>query len=624
MADVEHRDEVSEKETSQQEKVSADDEHRESVAGRYRGSLASTAADRARRNINMKINNPLDGYTLSELKIMGSDYAKMHAITDPEDVRAFELGAILAQNPEDYKRLSNDASPEEMAVLEKEYKSRWSQPFILYLVIVLCSTCAAVQGMGKLCSRAPYGTPLMSSRRDRRERRSAILRPSVRDWWEGLPLHMADWSRQQRSVSLLRLHRVLVDGAVQLPLRSSGHYFHYLLVLCSCLLLAGLRQHLVAHVRCPFCSGFGNWTQECYSANLCRRDDSTCDSWCARDAVAGKILEILLGSIILIIFQMWTAFGIMVGYASDLAFYYVPDKANITGLNWRLMMSSAMFPAVIVCCFVFMCPESPRWYMSKGRHHAAYNSMVRLRYNKVQAARDLFYMAELLKAEENIQMGQSKILEIIRVPRNRRAMLASEIVMFMQVSPPSTLIPFEKVLSNSLPAILRRQRNRLLQQLRLQRLRLQRNLRPRRFIGFRRDKLPVRDSSNLHHRHLWPSQSPPDHIPALVPLHVLHRLQFLDPGYHRPSRMHRPGHLPLRHLLLPRRRPRALHILRRSVPSVHQECRHVPRHRNDMVLQLRPLGDVAVVAGGVQAAGRVRLVRCLEHHWLVACAVVHA
>jgi len=130
--------------------------------------------------------------------------------------------------------------------------------------------------------------------------------------------------------------------------------------------------------------------------------------------------------------QMWTAFGIMVGYAADLMFYYVPDKPNITGLNWRLMMASAMLPAVIVCCFVFLCPESPRWYMSKGRHASAYKSMCRLRHNKIQAARDLFYMAELLKAEEGIQMGQNKLLELVRVPRNRRAMLASEIVMFMQ------------------------------------------------------------------------------------------------------------------------------------------------------------------------------------------------
>lgn len=130
--------------------------------------------------------------------------------------------------------------------------------------------------------------------------------------------------------------------------------------------------------------------------------------------------------------QMWTAFGIMVGYASDLVFYKVPDRNNIIGLNWRLMLGSAMFPAVIVCCFVFLCPESPRWYMSKGRHTKAYRSMCRLRHTKLQAARDLFYMNTLLEAESGMILGQSKIKEMVTIPRNRRALIGSEIVMFMQ------------------------------------------------------------------------------------------------------------------------------------------------------------------------------------------------
>lgn len=54
--------------------------------------------------------------------------------------------------------------------------------------------------------------------------------------------------------------------------------------------------------------------------------------------------------------QMWTAFGIMLGYVADLAFYSVPD-GRIVGLNWRLMMGSAMLPAVVVCCIVFFTPE---------------------------------------------------------------------------------------------------------------------------------------------------------------------------------------------------------------------------------------------------------------------------
>ena len=131
--------------------------------------------------------------------------------------------------------------------------------------------------------------------------------------------------------------------------------------------------------------------------------------------------------------QMWTAFGIFFGYVADLAFYSVPDPPGVVGLKWRLMMGSAMLPALVVTAFVFMCPESPRWYMSKNRHYKAYQSMVRLRYEKVQAARDVYYMHTLLEAEREVEANQGNpLLELVKVPRNRRAMIASEIVMFMQ------------------------------------------------------------------------------------------------------------------------------------------------------------------------------------------------
>ena len=41
-------------------------------------------------------------------------------------------------------------------------------------------------------------------------------------------------------------------------------------------------------------------------------------------------------------------------------------------------------------------------------------------------------MYTLLEAEKSMKLGQNKLLELINVPRNRRAMFASEIVMFMQ------------------------------------------------------------------------------------------------------------------------------------------------------------------------------------------------
>lgn len=105
--------------------------------------------------------------------------------------------------------------------------------------------------------------------------------------------------------------------------------------------------------------------------------------------------------------QMWTAFGIMLGYVADLAFFKVPNKPHITGLNWRLMLASvfvgintyilytlnmfkAGMPALFLMAQVFFCPESPRWLMSKGRYADAYKSLLRLRRHPVQAARDLY------------------------------------------------------------------------------------------------------------------------------------------------------------------------------------------------------------------------------------------
>ena len=38
--------------------------------------------------------------------------------------------------------------------------------------------------------------------------------------------------------------------------------------------------------------------------------------------------------------QTWTAFGIMLGYVMDIAFEKVPDPPHIRGLNWRLMLGS--------------------------------------------------------------------------------------------------------------------------------------------------------------------------------------------------------------------------------------------------------------------------------------------
>ena len=81
---------------------------------------------------------------------------------------------------------------------------------------------------------------------------------------------------------------------------------------------------------------------------------------------------------------------------------------------------------------VYFCPESPRWLIGRGRYREAYDSLCRLRYTKLQAARDLFMINALLEEEANMPTGKAALLELFSVGRNRRAVLASGIVMFMQ------------------------------------------------------------------------------------------------------------------------------------------------------------------------------------------------
>lgn len=98
------------------------------------------------------------------------------------------------------------------------------------------------------------------------------------------------------------------------------------------------------------------------------------------------------------------------------------------------MMASASIPAIIVCFVIPFFPESPRWYMTKNRHADAYRAICRMRHHKLQAARDLFYMNIGIQAENEARSAikENRVKEIFCVRRNRNAMVASQITMFMQ------------------------------------------------------------------------------------------------------------------------------------------------------------------------------------------------
>lgn len=125
---------------------------------------------------------------------------------------------------------------------------------------------------------------------------------------------------------------------------------------------------------------------------------------------------------------MWTAFGILLGTAINLAVYHAPH-------NWRLMLGAPFIPAVPLLCLIYLCPESPRWYMKKGRYANAWKSMVVLRNNPIQVARDIYYIHAQLSIEKQLTRDSSyltRFTQLFTIPRVRRANIAAFTVMIAQ------------------------------------------------------------------------------------------------------------------------------------------------------------------------------------------------
>jgi hypothetical protein len=87
---------------------------------------------------------------------------------------------------------------------------------------------------------------------------------------------------------------------------------------------------------------------------------------------------------------------------------------------------------MFVCAQVYLCPESPRWYMIRGNYEKAYEALCRLRSSSLQAARDIYYIHKTLEVEMKMREGKNLWREMFTIPRNRRAAQSSFFVMFMQ------------------------------------------------------------------------------------------------------------------------------------------------------------------------------------------------
>ncbi|KLO20378.1 proton myo-inositol cotransporter [Schizopora paradoxa] len=353
-------------------------------------------------NVNALLANPLAGIPQDQLMLDGENFARQYGLAHLTD--EFRKGAVLAQDPLAFEHI-DILTAEEKTALRREQTHRWDQPFQLYWLVIMCSVAAAVQGMdetvingAQLFFQQQFG--LAATGPD-------DPRAGQKQWLQGLV-------NSSPYLCCAILGCWLTDPLNRVFGRRGTIFITATISFITCFWQAFTNSwpHLfIARFFLGLGIGPKSSTVPVYAAE------------CTPAPIRGALV---------MMWQMFTAFGIMVGYAMDLAFLKVPDTHNIHGLNWRLMLASAGVPAIIVMSQVFFCPESPRWLMGRGRYADAYRSLERLRRMKVQAARDLYYIHVLLEAEEALNRTHNRYYELFSVPRNRRAALASFIVMFMQ------------------------------------------------------------------------------------------------------------------------------------------------------------------------------------------------
>lgn len=110
------------------------DEHQ----SQRRASIAAVAA---------KLRNPLGGMTDEEVIRDVDTFIETRGLSDKREI--FHKGALMARvqnRPNGFEKIDM-LSEEEKSWLRHEDGHRWSQPFMLYFLVVLCAGSAIVQGM---------------------------------------------------------------------------------------------------------------------------------------------------------------------------------------------------------------------------------------------------------------------------------------------------------------------------------------------------------------------------------------------------------------------------------------------------------------------------------------------
>lgn len=334
--------------------------------------------------------NPFEGLSKAQVAQNAYNFAVDHGLADSADL--FARGAMTA-----YDGSTDHLEDDEVAAVEREIQHKWAgQPKMLYYMAVMSAMCAVVQGMDETVIN---GAQLYFVK----EFGLDTIRNS--EWIIGLVVgapylccFAIGCALTEPLNKLLGRRGVIFLSCFIAGVASIWEAFTYSWV-----------QMFLARLLLGLGIGPKSATVPVFSAE------------CAPARTRGAFV---------MMWQMWTAFGIMLGFIVDVAFL---PRGNIAEtVAWRLMMGSTVVAPIFVCLQVYMVPESPRWYIKKNQFVKAYDSLCRYRSHRILAARDLYYMSLLIEINDKVNEGHNPLVDIFVVGRNRRALYASQIIMFMQ------------------------------------------------------------------------------------------------------------------------------------------------------------------------------------------------
>ncbi|KAI9890957.1 MAG: hypothetical protein M1814_003458 [Vezdaea aestivalis] len=376
---------------------------KEISSGHEQGRRGTVTTININSNSEARIQNPLAGISREDLMQDVETFCQEQGMNDK--LALIQRGALVAQNPKNFEHIPELSEGEKQA-LRDETLHKWRQPWRLYFTVILCSIGAAVQGWDQTGSNGAnlgfpdeFGIPT-----DQKKGAPPIEHLDYNNWIVGLvnsgpyigSAFLGCWMNDPLNNWFGR-RGVIFFSAVFCVIAPFGS------AVCQ-----NWEQLLATRLLLGIGMGSKASTVPIYAAENC-----------PASIRGGLVMS----------WQMWTAFGIFLGFSANLA------VKDVGAIAWRLQLGSAFIPAVPLLIGVYFCPESPRWLMKKGRYTKAYRSLCKLRNTELQAARDLFYVHAQLTIEKDV-LGKSnyvtRFIQLFTIPRVRRATLASFIVMLAQ------------------------------------------------------------------------------------------------------------------------------------------------------------------------------------------------